>query len=296
MPELGELVAVRLQPQVGQQAGVHLRVQGLDPAVQALREAGHLLDRGDRQAGVGDGPGGRPVETISTPAVDQGLRRVRPGRSCRTPRPAPAGSAGAGLASCHVHGHLSVVDLPRPGGEPVGDVHQQVALGDLDPFVQDLHGVVVAPPAPPPGRRITPVSTPASTRNTVAPVILTPYASASRGPCMPGEDGQQRRMGVDHPAAERGQEAGPTSFMKPALITRSGAYAATSVGQRRGPSRPGSGGRRRPATKVGMPGRGGPVEPGDAGPVGADGDDLRRRRRGRGWRRSGPAAGCRCRR
>src|SRR5690606_5512120 len=36
---------------------------------------------------------------------------------------------------------------------------------------------------------IGPVSTPASTKCSVAPVILTPYARASRGPWMPGNDG-----------------------------------------------------------------------------------------------------------
>ena len=39
---------------VGEQPGVHLRVQGLDPAVQALGEAGELLDLHDRYAGGGD--------------------------------------------------------------------------------------------------------------------------------------------------------------------------------------------------------------------------------------------------
>ncbi len=36
---------------------------------------------------------------------------------------------------------------------------------------------------------ITPVSTPSSTTNRVAPVTLTPYPRASRGPWMPGKDG-----------------------------------------------------------------------------------------------------------
>ena len=188
-PELGELVAVRLQPQVGQQSGVHVRVQGLDPPVQALREPGHLLDRGHRQAGVGEGPGGRPGGDDLDPGVDQGLRRARPARSCRTPstsappdRPARLRRSCPcppfGRSTCHV-----------PGGQPVGDVHQQLALGDLDPLVQDRPRCRRRPPAPPPGpgsprcrRRRRP-----GTR--VAPVTLTPYASASRGPCMPGKDG-----------------------------------------------------------------------------------------------------------
>lgn len=60
--QLRELLAVAVQPQVGEDAGVHARVQGLDAAVQALGETGELLDLGDRDACGGDtargGPGG----------------------------------------------------------------------------------------------------------------------------------------------------------------------------------------------------------------------------------------------
>ena len=48
--QLVELLDVGLQAAVGEDAGVHLRVQRLDPAVEALREAGQLLDLGDRDA------------------------------------------------------------------------------------------------------------------------------------------------------------------------------------------------------------------------------------------------------
>ncbi len=53
-PQLLELGDVRRQPAVGEDPGVHLRVQRLDPAVEALGEPGEVLDLGDRQAEVGD--------------------------------------------------------------------------------------------------------------------------------------------------------------------------------------------------------------------------------------------------
>jgi len=47
--ELVELPHVRVESAVGQDAGLHLGVEGLDPSVEALREPGQLLDLGDRQ-------------------------------------------------------------------------------------------------------------------------------------------------------------------------------------------------------------------------------------------------------
>jgi hypothetical protein len=48
--EVGELGHVGLQPAVGEDARVHLGVQGLDPAVQALGEPGEVLDLRHRDA------------------------------------------------------------------------------------------------------------------------------------------------------------------------------------------------------------------------------------------------------
>jgi hypothetical protein len=56
--ELFQLTPVIGEPQVGEDARVDLRVQGLDAAVQALGEAGQLLDLGDGDAGGGDTGGG----------------------------------------------------------------------------------------------------------------------------------------------------------------------------------------------------------------------------------------------
>lgn len=56
--ELGELLAVGVETEVGEDAGVDAGVQRLDAAVQALGEAGELLDLGDRYSGGGDLPGG----------------------------------------------------------------------------------------------------------------------------------------------------------------------------------------------------------------------------------------------
>ena len=65
-PELAELFDVLGTAGVGEQPGVHRGVQRLDPAVEALGEAGELLDGRDGHSRVGDplrgGPGGHDLD------------------------------------------------------------------------------------------------------------------------------------------------------------------------------------------------------------------------------------------
>ena len=67
-----------------------------------------------------------------------------------------------------------------------------------------------------------PSSTPASTRKIVQPDTLTPYRRASRTPCMPGNDGSSAGWLLMNRPPKAARKSGPTSFMKPAEITRSG--------------------------------------------------------------------------
>ena len=65
--KIGELLAMVRTTLVSQQAGVDQRMQGLDPAIQALLEAGHLGDFGHRHVRGGDplrsGAGGHDLHT-----------------------------------------------------------------------------------------------------------------------------------------------------------------------------------------------------------------------------------------
>jgi hypothetical protein len=69
--ELVELAHVVGQAAVGEDAGVHLRVQRLDPAVEALGEAGDVLDGGDRDAGSRDPRRGRAGRDQGHPGLVQ---------------------------------------------------------------------------------------------------------------------------------------------------------------------------------------------------------------------------------
>jgi hypothetical protein len=61
---------------VGEDARVDPRVERLDPAVQALREAGELLDGGDRDARRGDARGRRAGRDERDAGVVQAARQL----------------------------------------------------------------------------------------------------------------------------------------------------------------------------------------------------------------------------
>ena len=123
--------------------------------------------------------------------------------------------------------HLAPSTADTLAGHPADGVDEHRPLGDLDPLVQRLDGVVVARPAPTVCATIGPVSTPPSTTKRVAPVTLTPYARASAGPCMPGNDGDSAGWVLTRGPRTRPRNSSPTSFMKPAETTRSGSCPAT---------------------------------------------------------------------
>src|SRR5690606_13936601 len=56
--EFGELLAVGVFADVGEETGVDLRVEGLDAVVEDLGETGEVFDLGHRDAGFADAGGG----------------------------------------------------------------------------------------------------------------------------------------------------------------------------------------------------------------------------------------------
>ena len=74
--QLLELPHVVLEPGVGEDARVDPRVQGLDPAVEALGEAGEVLDLGHRQAEPGDRRGGAAGRDQLDPGVGEPAHEV----------------------------------------------------------------------------------------------------------------------------------------------------------------------------------------------------------------------------
>ena len=125
--ELVELGHVLGLAAVGEDARVHRRVQRLHPPVEALGEAGDLLDRRDRDAGVGDPARGRP-----------GAHQLHAGRGEPGGELLDAGlvvDAQQGAADRRPVGHRGL-SLGRCGDDLRHRLHQELALHGLDPLVQ----------------------------------------------------------------------------------------------------------------------------------------------------------------
>ena len=106
-------------------------------------------------------------------------------------------------------------------------VDQLVALRDLDPLGSDSSVSSSTHRARHLGRRSTPVSTPASTTNKVAPVTLHPVRERVTRAVHARERGQQGVVGVDRATAEAREEVRADQLDEAAQTTRSGRYAAT---------------------------------------------------------------------
>lgn len=107
--QLFQLPPVVGETEIGEDAGVDLGVQGLDPAVEALGEAGQLLDLDDRDARRGDlRGGGAGGDELDTGLVQLAGELFEPGLVVDADERAPndpLGALGALGRDCAVGGH-----------------------------------------------------------------------------------------------------------------------------------------------------------------------------------------------
>ena len=76
---------------------------------------------------------------------------------------------------------------------------------------------------------IGPVSTPASAQCTVQPVTFTPYASASRTPWAPGNEGSSAGWVLRYLPPNASMKSALTIRMNPEDTTTSGAYCCSAI-------------------------------------------------------------------
>ena len=185
------------------------RVERLDPPVEHLREARDGRDVGHRQARVAQRPRRAAGRDELEAEARRGRVRARPGPSC----PRRTGAPGAARGSARRPGRVDVdparrpVDRERAREEQRDDPRQQPMLDRLDPCAerglvvagQDRDGLLGDDRA---RRRGV-----ASTRWTVTPVTATPVGERVADGVGARERRQQRRMGVEDAARERGEDA-----------------------------------------------------------------------------------------
>ena len=213
---------------------MHPRVQRLDPAVEALGEAGQVLDLGDRQAEALDQRGRAAGRDQRDAGVVQAADQVlEAGLVVDGDQRAPDRDL---IVACRSHWpnrtFLSVIVKPSRAIRPT--VSTSIApLGDLDPLVQGLDGVVVRDRHRGLGDDRAGVDAVVDDEERGAGDLDAVRQRVGRA-VHAGERRRQRRVGVDDPAAEpRRGTPSPTSFMKPASTTRSGSCAATASAMRR---------------------------------------------------------------
>src|SRR5215470_4342365 len=225
--ELGQLVGVTRLAQVGEQTGVYRGVQRLDPTVERLRKAGQLLDpehgHAQRLHGRGSGAG------RDDPHVVGGQRPHQLGEAvlvvdrqqCAPDRPAPLG-VGHGIVT-----FLAVQVQPSRTRRPTYSTSCRRSAS----LMRSVRVSSVSSPSTGPvvWALIGPVSTPASTKNRVAPATFTPYPRASRGPWMPGNAGSNALCVFRYRSPKAARNCAPTNFRNPAETTRSGRYPETEA-------------------------------------------------------------------
>jgi hypothetical protein len=156
-----ELLAMRVLAQVGEQSAVDVRMQGLDPAVERLREARHVADRRDGNTRSCDGAGGRARRHDLDPGEGEPPREVLQ----------------AGLVVDRDQGpaHMPPAVVAH-GFSPISRASVSTSRGRSICLIRSCSAASSSPGRTSTARwaRIGPVSTPWSTRCTVQPVTVTP--------------------------------------------------------------------------------------------------------------------------
>ena len=241
MPSSSSAASVLGFANVGQQSGVHARMQRLDPAVEHLGETGELLHRRHRNTGARNGFGRRSGRDDGDARVVQTLGQLgKPGLVVHADQRASDRLAPAVVA------HPMVAFRPvqvTPRGRQRGEhIHQQSPFDDLDPLVQGRLVVVVEhrdrPAAPGSARCRCP-------RRPDAPAAGDLDAVGQRvgHGVRAGKRRQQRRMGVDDTAREPRKKLRPKDFHESRRHHQVGLVCGGGVGDRRVPGRRGRGGR-----------------------------------------------------
>ena len=196
------------QAAVGQDAAVDPRVERLDPAVEHLGEAGHRGHVGHRQAGVAQRPRRAAGRDELEPAGDEAAAQVDQPGLVRDGQQRAARDGDARVRAGEVHGHVPAVDDQRIGQEQRDGPRQQPVLDGPDPVVEARHVVagqdgdgLLRDDRPAVERRVDEVDRAAGHGHAVRQRVGDRVRARERR--------QQRRMRVEDPPGERGEDRRP---------------------------------------------------------------------------------------
>ena len=202
-----------------EQAGVELRVQRLDAPAHDLREAREVLDRADLEPGLAQRAARCRPWRRARRRAPRARGRTRRRRSCPRPRAAHAAREPHPAAPSPPSSRGRYLEQPfrgsstktRRGGR--GQSGRRPRAISATAVVSRSCSTGAARRGPSAAsvtsgsssarcRMTGPESTPSSTKWTVTPNTLTPYASACSTARDARKRGQQRGMHVDHPLRE----------------------------------------------------------------------------------------------
>src|SRR6185312_4870321 len=225
-PEIGQRRNMFGFALIGEQTGVHVRMQRLHPAVEDLGEAGDLLDWRDGNTGARNGFGGRTRRHDVDACVVQAAGQLgEAGLVVDTDQCAPDRPAAV------VRSHPRVAFPPVQVTPRVASASKtSTSSRRSTTLIRSCRVASSSSSRTGTGcwARIGPVSVPASTRCTVQPVTLTPYARASATARAPGKAGSNAGWVFTMRPGNRERNCCPRIFMKPADTTRSGSCAAVA--------------------------------------------------------------------
>src|SRR5699024_1053326 len=248
-PELVELAPMVRLAGVGEDARVHPRVEGLDPPFETFGEPGQVFDLrhlGTRLGDLGSRRTGRHdldsggVESASQVlqpglVIDADQRSLDRAGSCRRSslrfvRRSILRTAGGQFAAVAEAAYPRTCRPSMTRSEWARWASRRTSSSLSRALMRSwtVSSVSSSPMGTAYWVMMGPVSTPVSTRWMVPPVSFTPWASASRTPCAPGNDGRSAGWVLMIRLENASTKLGPRMRMNPADTTQSGPSSATA--------------------------------------------------------------------
>ena len=206
-PRGEQLASVVGQPAVGEDPGMDPRVERLDPPIEHLGRPGDCGHIGHRQAGVAQRPGRATRRDQLEPASDEAATELDDAGLVVHRQQCPARDGDARVRAVEIHGHRAAFRREGVGEQQRDRTRQESMLGCADPVME--RGDIVA------GQDHDGLlgDDRAAVEAVVHEMDRAPGDRHAVGECVRNgmrtrKGGQQRRVRVEDPTGERGEDRG----------------------------------------------------------------------------------------